>query len=101
MIAAEQNYFIATNIERAERAIDALMRYGIAVATVTIGIYTQPIIKVHYSEGCAQLKGHGYSQTPDSLRGVLLTRASLEQSLIVWEEPYNPAPTLAAQAAVH
>jgi len=101
MNASEQNFFIAASIERAEKATETLMHYGIAIASMDIGRYTNPVIKVHYSPGCQRLKGHGFSQNPDSLRGVMLIKAALEECLILWEEPYNPAIDIAASAAMH
>ena len=91
MNASEQNYVIATSIERAEKAMITLMRYDIAITGVDIGRWSSPVIQVEYSSGCEQLTHHGFCQTPDSIRGVWLTRVLLQECLVQWEQPLNPA----------
>jgi hypothetical protein len=87
MNVSKQNHFIAVSIERAERAAEILLQRGIAIASMEIGRYTHPVIRVHYGAACECLKDQGFSQTHNTRRGVALTRASLEQCLILWEEP--------------
>lgn len=85
----QQNNFITTCITVAERTLDTLIGYGIAIKEVEIGRYSAPVIKVHYSAGCEKIKAKGFAQNPDSQRGVLMTRAVFNDCLVLWEEPYN------------
>ena len=100
--AKQQNYFIAVNVEMAERALTVLMQKDIEVISLDIGRYSSPVIKVRYSSRCEPLKGHGYSQSPISRRHVNLTRTALEQCIVMWEEPIKQTITTCTPAlAMH
>jgi len=101
MIAAEQNYFIATCMERAQRTIATLMEHDVEIARIDLGTYSDPVIHVRHSEALEKLKGHGYCRNPDGKRRVWVHRAALNQCLVIWEEPMIPAITTTGLVAVH
>lgn len=98
---SQKNFRIAAGIERAEKALAVLIERDIAIANVVIGVYPAPLIQVHYSEACKAIQGHGFCQARDRVRGVMITRAALDECLVQWEEPIAPVINHHSLRAVH